>query len=45
MDTVSISDGLIILATLFSPVVAVQVTRRLDERNEVRGRKLSISKH
>lgn len=40
----TIADWLIILATLLSPVIAVQVTRFLDDRNEVRGRKLSIFK-
>lgn len=44
MDKVSISDWLIILATLLSPFIAVQATRYLDERNEIRGRKLSIFK-
>lgn len=44
MDKVTISDWLIILATLLSPFIAVQATRRLDERNEIRGRKLSIFK-
>lgn len=44
MDKVTISDWLIILATLLSPFIAVQATRWLDERNEIRGRKLSIFK-
>lgn len=44
MEDISISNWLIVLATLLSPVIAVQVTRFLDERNEVRGRKLSIFK-
>lgn len=44
MDKISIADWLIILATLLSPVIAVQVTRYRDDRNEVRGRKLSIFK-
>ncbi|QLL16001.1 DUF6680 family protein [Pseudomonas chlororaphis] len=35
---------LIILVTLFSPFIAVQASRLLDERNEIRGRKLSIFK-
>jgi hypothetical protein len=40
----SATDILIILATLLSPVIAVQVTRYLDDRNERRGRKLEIYK-
>lgn len=44
MGSITIADWLIILATLLSPVIAVQVTRFLDDRNEVRGRKLSIFK-
>lgn len=44
MDKITIADWLIILATLFSPFIAVQATRRLDERSEVRGRKVAIFK-
>lgn len=33
-----------ILATAVSPLIAVQVTRYLDDRNEVRGRKLQVFK-
>jgi hypothetical protein len=44
LDKISIADWLIILATLLSPFIAVQATRYLDERNEVRGRKLGIFK-
>lgn len=44
LGIITIADGLIIAATLLSPVIAVQVTRFLDDRNEVRGRKLSIFK-
>lgn len=44
MDPITTSDIVISLATLLSPFIAVQVTRRLDERNEIRGRKLSIFK-
>lgn len=40
----TLSDALIILATALSPVIAVQVTRFLDDRNEERGRKLRIFK-
>ena len=40
----STTDALIIAATLFSPLIAVQVTRFLDDRNEKRGRKLQIFK-
>ncbi|AZC51617.1 hypothetical protein C4K35_4038 [Pseudomonas chlororaphis subsp. piscium] len=44
VDKVTISDWLLIVATLFSPFIAVQATRYLDERKEIRGRKLSIFK-
>ncbi len=44
MGSITIADWLIIAATLLSPVIAVQVTRFLDDRNEVRGLKLSIFK-
>lgn len=44
LDKITIADWLIVLATLLSPLIAVQATRYLDERNEVRGRKLSIFK-
>ncbi|WP_054058861.1 DUF6680 family protein [Pseudomonas asplenii] len=44
MESISISDWLLILATLLSPFIAVQATRHLDERREIRGRKLSIFK-
>lgn len=40
----SITDVLMILATAISPLIAVQVTRYLDDRNEERDRKLSIFK-
>lgn len=40
----TLTDILIISATLLSPVIAVQVTRYLDERNEERGRKLAVFK-
>lgn len=38
------TDILLILATGLSPVIAVQVTRYLDDRNEERGRKLRVFK-
>lgn len=38
------TDILIILATALSPLIAVQVTRYLDDRNEERGRKLAVFK-
>ena len=38
------TDILMILATALSPLIAVQVTRRLDDRNEERGRKLRVFK-
>lgn len=40
----SLTDILIVLATAFSPLIAVQVTRYLDDRNEQRGRKLHVFK-
>lgn len=40
----SLTDALMIIATAVSPLIAVQVTRYLDERNEVRGRKLQVFK-
>jgi hypothetical protein len=39
-----IADALIILATLCGPVIAVQVTRYLDDQKEERGRKLQVFK-
>jgi len=39
-----LTDILMILATALSPLIAVQVTRYLDEKNEERGRKLQIFK-
>jgi len=41
---VNLTNGLIILATLLSPLIAVQVTRWLDDRKEERGRKLQVYK-
>ncbi len=38
------TDILLILATALSPIIAVQVTRYLDDRNEERGRKLRVFK-
>ncbi len=40
----STTDILMIAATALSPLIAVQVTRYLDDRNERRGRKLHIFK-
>jgi len=40
----TLTDVLMISATALSPVIAVQVTRFLDDRNEVRGRKLRVFK-
>jgi hypothetical protein len=40
----TIADALIILATLTGPLIAVQLTRYLDDRKEVRGRKLQVFK-
>ncbi|MFL1565139.1 DUF6680 family protein [Pseudomonas sp. O64] len=44
MDKITISDWLLILATLLSPFIAVQATRWLEQRSEVRGRKVAIFK-
>lgn len=40
----TLTEILTITATALSPVIAVQVTRYLDDRNEVRGRKLQVFK-
>ncbi len=40
----TIADALIILATLAGPIMAVQVTRFVDNQNEVKGRKLQVFK-
>lgn len=40
----NITDLLMIAATALSPLIAVQVTRYLDDRNEQRGRKLQVYK-
>lgn len=40
----TIADALIILATLVGPVIAVQVTRYVDDRKEEKGRKLQVFK-
>jgi len=40
----SLTDILMILATAVSPLIAVQVTRHLDDRNEIQGRKLHVFK-
>ena len=40
----TISDGLMIFAVLSGPIIAVQLTRFLDNRKEIRERKLSIFK-
>lgn len=40
----TIADALIILSTLSGPIIAVQVTRYLDDRKEERGRKLQVFK-
>lgn len=38
------TEVLMILATALSPLIAVQVTRYLDDRNEERGRKVAVFK-
>lgn len=42
--TLTLGEALTVLATAVSPLIAVQVTRFLDDRNEQRGRKLAIFK-
>ena len=39
-----ISEVWMIIATIVSPIIAVQVTRYLDEKKEKRGRKLDVFK-
>jgi hypothetical protein len=43
-STVTTTDWLMITAMIIGPIIAVQLTRRLDERKEVRERKLQIFK-
>jgi hypothetical protein len=40
----TLTEILMVLATALSPVIAVQVTRYLDDRNEERGRKFQVFK-
>lgn len=40
----TITEIFLVLATLLSPLIAVQVTRYLDDRNEQRGRKIALFK-
>lgn len=40
----TVADWVMVLVVLLSPLLAVQVTRRLDERKEARARKLTIFK-
>lgn len=40
----TLTDVLMVAATALSPLIAVQVTRFLDDRNEERGRKLQVFK-
>jgi hypothetical protein len=40
----TLTEILMILSTALSPLIAVQVTRFLDDRNEERGRKLQVFK-
>jgi len=40
----NLTDILMIAATALSPLIAVQVTRYLDDRNEERGRRLQVFK-
>ena len=40
----TLTEALLITATALSPLIAVQVTRYLDDRKEVRGRKLKVFK-
>lgn len=40
----ALTEILMVLATALSPLIAVQVTRYLDDRNEEQGRKLQVFK-
>ncbi|WP_373280609.1 DUF6680 family protein [Methylomonas koyamae] len=40
----TVSDIFMILAVLVGPVIAVQLTRYLDDKREVRDRKLQVFK-
>lgn len=40
----TLTEILMVLSTAVSPLIAVQVTRYLDDRNEERGRKLQVFK-
>lgn len=44
MDKITISDWLMMLVVLAGPIIAVQLTRYLDGRKEIQGRKLQIFK-
>lgn len=44
LSQLKLGEILVVLATLLSPLIAVQVTRFLDEAKETRGRKLRIFK-
>ncbi|MDH4554792.1 hypothetical protein E8F11_06310 [Pseudomonas sp. BN417] len=44
MDKITISDWLMMFVVLAGPIIAVQLTRYLDSRNEIQGRKLQIFK-
>jgi hypothetical protein len=40
----TITEALMIFSALFGPVIAVQITRYLDDKNEVKSRKLKVFK-
>lgn len=44
MDKITIADWLMILAVLLGPLIAVQLTRYLDNKKEIRERKLAVFK-
>ena len=44
MDKITIADWLMILAVLLGPIIAVRLTRYLDNKKEIRERKLTIFK-
>jgi hypothetical protein len=44
LATVTVSDGIMIFAIISGPIIAVRLTRHLDNKKEIRSRKLDIFK-
>lgn len=44
MDKITIADWLMIFAVLLGPIIAVRMTRYLDDKKEIRERKLLVFK-